>query len=250
MRTGVDDLTYARIAEWNFCRTFEDLWRRIKDDPLQADRFDLLGIAPIIRKLLLDGTPLLHAAKTRRNSKESFRMLPFPYTSDECLEIVKERFPGQAVGANWRLFSPGDLVPRAPDEGELMTLKEFSNSTVGFIAGHAVSTRYLVKFYCEVEGGVHIGRGRDSVAIELLKTVPAELVTPVFGILHSPIITLPFLGIIVINGVKNLYEEIMASPLDEDHRGLDVRNVAQSLPLSPRSSLDDTPSKGKGDDRE
>ncbi len=42
------------LAEWLFVETIDDLHRRT-DDPASRTRYELLGIAPLLRKLLLDG---------------------------------------------------------------------------------------------------------------------------------------------------------------------------------------------------
>jgi len=232
MQARTVDVDYARVAEWNFCRSYEDLHARAFTEP-DNDRYRMLGIAPLLRKLLFDGTPLLHAANSRRRVKTEFRMRPFPYTQSQCLEQVRYTFVEAEEATGWRVFAPGDLLPRNGDSGESLSLPAFGNATVGYVSGYPVSVRQLVKFYCEVEGGVHIGKGRTRAEVDMLATVPAELVTPYFGLRHSPILTLQFVGILARNGLSVLYDAIMADPIDADHRGIEVKNVPGWQGLEP-----------------
>lgn len=66
-------------------------------------------------------------------------------------------------------------------------LAHFLAAHVGVVNGHRVSVRELVKFYCIVEGGVHIGDPRKGFERELLRTVPGELLQPMHGVNGSPI---------------------------------------------------------------
>ncbi|WP_420180837.1 hypothetical protein [Paenarthrobacter sp. TA1.8] len=46
------------LAEWLFVETVDDIRRRCQN-PAMRTRYELLGIAPLLRKLLIDDAPLL-----------------------------------------------------------------------------------------------------------------------------------------------------------------------------------------------
>lgn len=214
----VTDDDFQAVAQWVFKQTMDDIKRRVHDPALSGDRYQILGIAPLLRKLLIDGGNLVQAVNRRYKLGLSFQIAPFDIQERELYEIITSSFPKPAPTLKelgyWRLFAPGLLMPNEDRPGESLTLPHFLAAHVGIVNGHRLSVRELVKFYCIVEGGVHIGMPRQKFEKDMLMMVPSELVMPNWGVDNSPISSLYVCAEIVILALEPLLEAIENDPVE------------------------------------
>ena len=105
------------LAEWLFVETIADVRQR-SNGPSTRSRYELLGIAPLIRKLLLDGTSLVDTVQTARPEVPvEFRIRPWnvPAADDHA-----ETLPGR-----WILRLGGPELVGGPDDHALTSVQEF-----------------------------------------------------------------------------------------------------------------------------
>lgn len=213
-----DDLSpdaYQAIAQWVFTNTMIDLKGRLTDSSLVGDRYQMLGLAPLLRKLLIDGGNLVSRVNRKYRLPLEFRIAPFSLSERECYAIISANHPHPEIPINemkWRLFSPGTLVPNDEDSGQSLTLAHFLRAHVGVVCGHLLTVKELVQFYCIVEGGVHIGDARNRVEKDLIGFVPNELSMPNSGVDNSPLASLFVCGEIVLSALAPLEDAIAKDP--------------------------------------
>jgi hypothetical protein len=77
--------TQMILAEWLFVETVADVRHR-SQNPGDRSRYGLLGIAPMLRKLLLDGASLVDTVRAGRpEALLEFRVLPPGHPGDRAL---------------------------------------------------------------------------------------------------------------------------------------------------------------------
>ncbi|MGQ7313351.1 hypothetical protein ACUOFU_16720 [Microbacterium arabinogalactanolyticum] len=183
------------LAEWLFVETVADLRDR-SHDPASRSRYELLGIALLLRKLLTDrGEPLLATVKRDRlDVPTQFRIRPWqvPADADDSLEYLV------------RLSGP-DLVGDA--ETVALTADQFLAARVGLLEGRELSTRQVIRYYAHVEGGVHFGDPREDGQEAMSSMVPVLL-----GNTPGQIEILGYLGQIVVDALTPLRDSILTSP--------------------------------------
>ena len=186
------------LAEWLFVETLDDVRRR-SQDPGARSRYELLGIAPLLRKLLIDGRPLLNTVRAVRPEEPTeFRIRQWSTREDGQ--------NGEDLRCLLRLGGP-ELVGGVEDAA-LPKLKQFIGAKVGMAQGRPLTVREVVKYYANVEGGVHFGVPGDDMQRVLSQIAPLLL-----GRSTGQIEILAHLGTIVVNALTPLYESILASPL-------------------------------------
>ncbi|MET3174715.1 UNVERIFIED_ORG: hypothetical protein ABIB52_002566 [Arthrobacter sp. UYCu721] len=79
---------------------------------------------------------------------------------------------------------------------------------MGLVQGRPLTVREVVKYYANVEGGVHFGVPKEKVDHVLSEMAPALL-----GHSTGQIEILAHLGMIVVDALTPLCESILASPL-------------------------------------
>lgn len=206
---------YLAIAEWVFIHTMADIRARITDPSLSQDRYHMLGLAPLLRKLLIDGGNLVSRVNRNRRLPIEFAMNPFSLSERECIETIEAnrdstQFPVSEM--RWRMFAPGLLPPTEGGEAQALKLQHFLRATVGMVTGKRLSVKDLILFYCIVEGGVHIGEGRTPLERDLISYVPNEFMLPDFGIDNSPIASLFVCAEIVYEALLPLLQAVEAEP--------------------------------------
>lgn len=149
-----DDAARQHLADWLFLETLADLRTRMAPPTDLSARYRILGIAPLLRKLLLDGNKtLLHKVRARgTRPAPTFRATAYTYNP------VPDGFQMQGLG----------LVPHSPLETDALSLDELLKVKAGHVFGHDVSVADVIRHYANVEGGVHLGHS-DNRASDLLQ---------------------------------------------------------------------------------
>jgi len=199
------------LAEWLFVETVDDLRRRI-DDPESRTRYELLGIAPLLRKLLLDGAPLLETVRVARPEVPvEFRIRPWTGLEDKLEAEGLERYLG--LGDERLIGEPG--------EPAITDLEELKKTVIGLARGEPLTFRSVVRYYAHVEGGVHFGTAKDPGESTLSSMAPMLL-----GHSIGQIQTLAHLGRIAVDALEPMRRSILAEPTihnlwhRKDRRGL------------------------------
>lgn len=188
----------AMLAEWLFVETIDDVRRR-SADPGERSRYELLGIAPLLRKLLIDGRPLLNTVRAAR------QQVPTAFHIRQW-SAPKEPQHGESLPYILRLGGP-ELIG-GPEDPALSNLKQFIRARVGMVQGQPLTVREVVKYYANVEGGVHFGVPEENAQHILSQIAPLLL-----GRSTGHIEILAHLGAIVVDALTPLCESILVSPL-------------------------------------
>lgn len=192
----LDGVTGERVyAEWLFAHTLSDIERR-SQDPENTDRYTLLGLAPLLRKLLADKHNLVHVVRRHSpNVSVSFRMTPYE------VEPVDR-------GGNMRLifsFGRHGLLPN--ESSKDLKLEAFLKTPVGQHEDSPVSVLALIHYYAHIEGGVHIGRADDNFQEALLAMSPTLLSRS-----HGYLDSLAYIAQIVVAGLSELRGSLAPIP--------------------------------------
>lgn len=186
------------LAEWLFVETVADVRRR-SQDPGARSRYELLGIAPLLRKLLIDARPLLNTVRAARpDVPTDFRIRQWSAPDDSRGDA--------ALPYLLRLGGP-ELVGGSEDPA-LPKLQQFIGARVGLVQGRPLTVCEVVKYYANVEGGVHFGVPKDETDRVLSEVAPVLL-----GHSTGQIEILAHLGTIVVDALTPLCDSILASPL-------------------------------------
>lgn len=195
MVTARDIGAQMMLAEWLFVETIADLRDR-SQNPAPRSRYELLGIAPLLRKLLTDrGEPLLVTVKRARHGiTPQFRIRPWqvPDGVDESLNYLIRLSGPELVGD-----------PETP----ALTADQFLAARVGVIKGKDLSVKQVVRYYAHVEGGVHFGDPDEDGQEAMSSMVPVLL-----GNTTGQIDILGHLGQVVVDALTPLYDSILTSP--------------------------------------
>jgi len=199
------------IAEWLFVETVDDLRRRC-GEPASRSRYELLGIAPLLRKLLLDGSPLLQTVQIARPEVAiEFRIRPWKSEGRGIEEEGLQRYLGLG----------GEELFGGPEDAAITTVEEFKDVIVGVAGGSDLTVRSVVRYYAHVEGGVHFGVPREPGEPMLGSMAPLLL-----GHSTGQIQILAHLGHIVVAALEPMCRSILERPTihtlwhRKNHRGL------------------------------
>ena len=197
----------ARVAEWLFVKTYEDLERRAKSQTI--DRYQLLGCAGLLRKLLLDQQPLLDRVNTRYR-------LSLPFHAQE----MKKSHP-RGLSADYLYWMQGSHILPGHDSTPLKTYKrpDWVRHKVGQCPEGNITVGDLIKFASHVEGGVHAGRPSTPVEKALQRLTPSliEDDIPEEVTVSSPIGQLMYVSGVTLSGMFPLYL-LLSSNLGDVYR--------------------------------
>ncbi len=200
------------LAEWLFVETVDDVRRR-SATPETRSRYELLGIAPLLRKLLLDASPLANTVReVRPEIPVEFRIRP------RTEAAYFEEPDGTRRPQHVELGGP-ELNVSDDDDLPGVKLKQFLRATVGFIQGQPLTVRDLIRYYAHVEGGVHFGVPQGHAEQVLNEFAPVLL-----GHSTGQIAILAYIGKIVVDALTPLHESILISPMID--RRIHMRNDA------------------------
>src|SRR5690606_35629560 len=137
-----------------------------------------LDLAPLLRKLLVDGTALANRVNQGHRLKIEYQICPFDLSDLDCQNLIHSVQPGITMPINeipgWRVILPGKLLPDDENPGESLGLPQFLATPIGAVNGHRLTVREVIKSYSNVEGGVHIGDPKKDFERHLFATVPYE----------------------------------------------------------------------------
>ncbi len=185
------------LAEWLFVETVDDLRSR-SQHPASRTRYELLGIAPLLRKLLLDGAPLLETVRVARPEVPvEFRIRPWTALEDPFVTEGLDRY--LSLGDTRLIGDPGD--PAITD------LEELKTTVVGIAQGEHLTFRSVVRYYAHVEGGVHFGTVKEAGESTLSSMAPILL-----GHSTGQIQTLAHLGQIAAEALEPMRRSILTQP--------------------------------------
>ena len=136
----------ALLADWLFLNVVDDIKDRVASGD-DASRYTLLGLAPLLRKMLTDARPLVSIVRrTHRSAPLEFAAAGF----DRPSELDTPSQSGMVLA-----FAFGGL--RKSPDGAAVSLKRFIARPVAWTPAGPVSVRDVIRYYAHVEGGVHLG---------------------------------------------------------------------------------------------
>lgn len=184
------------LAEWLFVETIDDLRHRSADPPHRT-RYELLGIAPLLRKLLIDSAPLVNTVRSARPEiPVGFRIRPWREFKDELGSEDLERYFG--IGDERIVGAPGT---------QALGLKGFLKTVIGVAEGDELTVKSVIRYYSHIEGGVHFGAPKEAGESTISSMSPILL-----GHSTGQIQILAHLGRIAADALEPLRSSILATP--------------------------------------
>lgn len=183
-------------ADQLFLRTLEDLDRRTT----AADEYEALLAAGLLRKLLLDESPLVHQVNRYRRERIRFRI-----NGETPLErtILKDNpvfwVIGDAIDPDAFRATPGISAPMDAK------LDQFLARTVMFARGERLSVGDLIKQVAHIDGAVHKGKPTNARE-ELLDEVSRFMF---FRDLPATVHHVQLIGRIVVRALAPLRDAIL-----------------------------------------
>lgn len=190
-----------------FFETFLDLHAKLDDN---ATEYQLLRASALMRQLLVDGNPLVHQVRRRRQQPIVYRWAEFDVAAMRASPLAPSTIAlGMAV--------PEVMFIRHRAGSE----QEFLAAPVAVHQGEVVTARDVIKLGANVDGGVHAGKLRpDELGQARLDTVRDRLVHASSALgpevriaprdLPGGTQTLKGVGRVIVRALKPLYVEIAA----------------------------------------
>jgi hypothetical protein len=179
-------------ADQLFLHTVDDLKSRLT----AGDPYDVLSASALLRKLLLDGDPLVHQVNRTRRTKLRFL-------------VVDVKPPVLSDGTMPSVWIAGDGLDPATDlfrrKGREVTLDRFFGTQVVVSFGRAQTVRDVVLFVANVMGGVHAGAPRT----EKEKALTAVTNQLFLGGLSAATSQIGSIGRVALQGMEPLYSAIV-----------------------------------------
>ncbi|MFF3038903.1 hypothetical protein [Arthrobacter citreus] len=155
-----------------------------------------MGIAPLLRKLVADGTSLLATIGARRaDASVEFRIRSWSELEDRL-----------AVKGPSRHFGGDQIVGGVGRPG--VPLAEFLSTVIGAAEGIDLTVKSVIRYFAHVEGGVHFGKPREPGGPTLSGMSPMLL-----GHSTGQIQILAHLGQIVVEALEPLRRLILERPM-------------------------------------
>jgi hypothetical protein len=176
-----------------FLHTLEDLEERAG---LGKGEYDALMMALLLRKLLLDDVPLVHAANRHRRLRIQFKLT--------------ELTPPLGV-ENWALNEA--FHPSGADSGQAtveLNLDQLLKRTVLVAFGEHISVRELIKFLAQHYGAVHASPADDEKTRALRDEAWGARITTPKGQYSGPVHALAAVAHVVLDGLSPLREQVTA----------------------------------------
>jgi hypothetical protein len=151
-RQDLFDQTVRRLAE-------------IVTDDFAA--YSALEASALVRKLLIDGSPLLHQVNRQRRKRIAFEVAGNAAYEALVMEDKPVFYaPGGSLSPRLALGMPFQVTP--------MNLDQFLAHRALYVNGHEITVRQVVLQLANVEGGVHAGTP-NTEAEKLLNEVNTQL---------------------------------------------------------------------------
>ena len=184
----------AALQHWLFMQTLEDLRERcaavgyLVDG---ADRYRALGIAPLVRKLIVDRSGLVKTVNRAHRLRITFPMR----------DITHALHAGD---------TPDVFVTRHMlDRDQHLTIDRFLSAPAFRIAGQWVTVLNTIRYYANVEGGVHLGEAETDAERAMMATAAPGVVGG-----DVMITVLAALGEVVVDGLFDLVSAMRAKPAE------------------------------------
>ena len=117
-------------------------------DPGERSRYEMRGIAPLLRHLLIDARPLLNTVRAAHPDVPT------------DLRIRQWSAPGDGrdhADLPYLLRLGGPELLGGPEHPALHKLQQFIGARAGQVQGRPLTVLEVVKYYANVEGSVHFG---------------------------------------------------------------------------------------------
>jgi len=180
-------------VDYLFLRTLDDLAEKVKS----SDPYDLLAISAILRKLLLDGDPLVHQVNKIRRIKLFFFIGLPPDFSSQIPKI-----------SNWSIqdgFDPETGRPGRPTA--TVTMDGLLSAKILMLNRKIFTVRDIIKFEANIKGGIHAGQPKEQSEYEI--DYAAKYIS-MFGERFS-LHQMRSMGRVVLQGLSPLKEAILSS---------------------------------------
>lgn len=194
----------------------DELLLRKMDELLELlysdDTYSLIAATAILRLLLLDETPLIHAVNRRHKLKLRFSV------SSNDVQDYPDKLPQPYV----HIVNPLAITGHE----RILNLEQFLGLKVVRIEGETFRVRELIQNVAHVLGGVHLGTPKDKE--ELLQRLQSLSIASDFPLLFDLIRNI---GFIVLEALRELRNVILRVKEFENKPGLSVHLCAALLPI-------------------
>jgi hypothetical protein len=185
-------------ADRLFLSTLTDLENRVHPAP---NEYAVLGIAAVVRKLLLDELPLVDEVNRRRGLKINFR-------------INHERPVWEALGSPrpefWSLQDGLDPEASRRANPEEVSRKDFLATRVMLVRDREITVKDILSHTANVAGAVHRGNPRD-VSQETLQYLEGQISV---GGYPADVRSLQAIGRVVLRALQPLRDKVEADLAD------------------------------------
>jgi hypothetical protein len=172
-----------------FLRTLEDLQRRVTSS--NGDEYEVMAVATLLRKLLLDSQRLVDQVNRDRQLKIRFRTMLWASRTNP--DVPEPELPGAGP--------PGFF-----GGSKTVTLDEFLGRSAAWMDPHEISVKDVILYVANVKGSVHAGRPRTPKQQVLVDWSSA---IQFFGS-DPTVMTLIGIGQTVVAGLAPLYRQVKA----------------------------------------
>ena len=201
------------IAEWLFITTMADLRSRCTQvEPI--DRYATLGVAPLLRKLLVDSPALVDRDHGSDMPKPTFEIVKVPLSPNADMVQDGRLWKGHLTAAAETLLPGVGPMPGRPQVGPTLSLNRESllKQEIGAAGDTYFTVRELINHCANVEGGVHLGQPKNKTErMFMLTLAPSLQVGWQPGTLELLRVVL-VVGAIVLRGLNPLEAAVRARP--------------------------------------
>jgi hypothetical protein len=158
-----------------FLCTLDDLENRLSrfrpgELVSRAQQYDLLMAAGLLRKLLIDGEPLVAPVNRTRRLRLRFSVSGWPFLSGSAAQGARVRIRRRGLSLEAPTVAPDQLTPElgALLRDRSLTLDEMLAASVVIWNDVPIDAKGLITYVANVAGGVHVGgkpRGRAQEAL-------------------------------------------------------------------------------------
>ncbi|MEV8023422.1 hypothetical protein [Microbacterium sp. NPDC080220] len=186
------DALKHRLSEKLLAWTLPDLEQRSRPD---ADFYETLGLAAILRRTLTDKHPVVNSARARLR-------LPGPIFEFTPFDVPPPSPPGH--GLTPMLALAGDEFT---EPTERANLRRFLSTPAGHLYSEPVSVRDMIDYFANVNGAVHLGKPKSR-----FEEVVQQFVVSTRMSTSLWTGTLRHIAIVSIRALRPLIEQIEANP--------------------------------------
>jgi hypothetical protein len=138
-----------------FLRTLNDLENRILSD----DDYELLGSSALLRKLLVDGDPLVHQVNRKHRLPIRFEVVDVAQVFN-LLNALEAEMPGTNVFQFINDSLDPEAMPGAPRRQ--VKLDAFLNTPVQSLGDETFTVLDVIKHQANIGGGVHVSKPENG----------------------------------------------------------------------------------------